>query len=66
MFALTPIIYYTLTLKSYLDGLSDRNMQQSNETAGEGRMRALMEEGFKNVLQNTKSEDSSKNSMNKQ
>ena len=60
------MVYYTLTLKNYLDELGNSNMQQPNETAGEVRMRALIEEGFKSVLENTKPEDSTKKSMNKQ
>lgn len=51
-------------LKCYFDGLRNSNMQKSNEAASEARIRALVEEGFKHVLENMKSEDAAKKSMN--
>ena len=41
-------------------------MQNSNEAVSEARIRALVEEGFKNVLENMKPQDATKKSMNKQ
>ncbi|KAF8451264.1 hypothetical protein BGX38DRAFT_1142186 [Terfezia claveryi] len=57
-------ICLTGTGSCYFDGLRNSNMQKSNEAAGEARIRALVEEGFKHVLENMKSEDAAKKNMN--